>query len=219
MANRRRARRIGVTMRETQPLSYREPRDALAREWGALLAAALPEAMWLPVPNLGAGVRDYAERWGLDGLVLTGGEDLGACAARDRTERQLLQWCLQAHRPVFGVCRGLQMLQHHFGGPIARIAGRGHVARPHAVVISMRCCPVPLRSARMTVNSFHAYGIRERALAAPLEVLATTRDGYVEAAIASGPRLAGVMWHPERGRSLRAFDRALLRWTFGYGGA
>lgn len=215
MATRGRARRIGVTMRETHPQSYREPRDALARVWGAFLAYALPEAAWMPVPNLGLGVRDYAERWGLDGLILSGGEDPGRCPVRDRSERELLRWALAGHRPVLGVCRGFQLMQQHFGGRLARIDGGAHIARPHPVQLLPGAGPLGKRIRRLTVNSYHGLGIRQRALAAPLQALALTADGYVEAAISPG--FLGLMWHPERHRPARAFDRALVRWAFGYG--
>src|SRR5689334_2452359 len=105
-------RRIGVTMRvETHGATHHEHRDSLARDWAALLATALPEAAWLPVPNLGAVVVAFAERWELDAMLLTGGDDLGSRPERDATECALLAHCIARGLPVLGVCRGLQLVQ------------------------------------------------------------------------------------------------------------
>lgn len=85
-----RSLRIGVTMREVHPHGYDEPRDALARNWGNFLGFVLPEVPWLPIPNLG-GERAVAfcDQWRLNGLILTGGEDIGVSPMRDETEQAL----------------------------------------------------------------------------------------------------------------------------------
>ena len=71
-------RRLGITMRIVHAENYREPRDALAQDWHRFMAVAL-RLVWLPVPNLGPeDSRRFCERWRLDGLILSGGEDIGA---------------------------------------------------------------------------------------------------------------------------------------------
>ena len=68
--------RIGITMRVLQAEGYSEPRDALSQEWSGFLSAALPNAAWLALPNLGAGhIRAYCEMWSINRLILSGGED------------------------------------------------------------------------------------------------------------------------------------------------
>jgi glycerol kinase len=66
--------RVGLTMREVHPSGYDEPRDALARAWGKFMREALPEAAWMPFPNVGSDLAPhYCDRWGLNALILTGG--------------------------------------------------------------------------------------------------------------------------------------------------
>src|SRR5947207_15010571 len=103
--------RVGLTMREVHPEGYDEPRDALARVWATFLQTALPDAVWLPVPNLGpAAAPRFCDQWGINALILTGGEDIGVSPARDATERGLWRHFMRNDRPILGVCRGLQLM-------------------------------------------------------------------------------------------------------------
>jgi putative glutamine amidotransferase len=87
---------------------------------------------------------DYARA--LDGLVLQGGNDVAPESygetplhpdwagdrVRDRYEIELVQAFVQAGKPVFGICRGLQLLNVMFGGtllqdiPTQRPGARAH---------------------------------------------------------------------------------------------
>lgn len=80
--------KIGVSTRIVAAQGYSEDRDALAQVWGSFLATALPDALWLPIPNLGADrTVQYCADWGLDRLILSGGDDIGITPLRDVTEK------------------------------------------------------------------------------------------------------------------------------------
>ena len=98
-----RSGRIGITMRMVDAEGYNEPRDALAQDWGAFMGQVLPEALWMPVPNMGKDIIRYFSDWNLDGLILSGGNDLGSEVLRDLTEEALLQHALSRSLPVLGV--------------------------------------------------------------------------------------------------------------------
>lgn len=205
--------RIGVTMRVVKEPVHGELRDALAHDWARYISAALPEALWMPVPNCGAAARELAVDWALDGLILTGGDDIGASAIRDETERALLDHFLGAGLPVFGVCRGLQMIQTHFGGDLAPCPRSEHVAQRHSVRLQGDVAGLCLSGAGVEVNSYHAHGIRAGELASPLACLAEAAE-WTEAGICLDPPVAGVMWHPEREVKVQEFDRTILRSMF-----
>lgn len=194
--------RIGLTMRVVQAQGYDEPRDALAQNWAGLLGAAFgSRAAWLPVPNLGAGsARAWCEQWGINGLVLTGGEDPGTCPTRDQTELDLLDWAGQRSLPVLGICRGMQLMAVHAGGKLKAVAG--HVRARHALSGAVAD----------SVNSFH--GIALDGCPPGYRVLATAEDGVIEAMAHAQRPWAGWMWHPEREDPPGPGDLARLREMF-----
>jgi N5-(cytidine 5'-diphosphoramidyl)-L-glutamine hydrolase len=202
-------------MRRSTARGYAEERDALARGWARFLASALPECVWMPVPNLGTAVAEYADEWRLNGLILTGGDDLGDDPVRDASETVLLNRALSQGHPVFAVCRGLQLIQDRFGGPVEACSQELHLATRH-VVSFMSTAPAPtLRGTRTTVNSFHRCGIHEERLAPVLSAFARSQDGVVEGAAARAHRMVAVMWHPEREPTALSHDVLLVRALFG----
>ncbi len=206
--------RLGLTQRVVRETRHGESRDALAHDWGGFMHAALPECVWLPVPNLGAGAVRFLDSWGLDGLIFTGGDDPND-GARAQTESALLSTARQRGMPVFGVCRGMQQLQLHFGGDLTSCPVDEHVGRRHTVMFNSSASEFGVEAAAREVNSFHRWGIAPEQLAEQLCALALTRDGWVEAVSARSHRLAGVMWHPERECPIHHGDTTLIRRFFG----
>lgn len=201
------AKRIGLTMRSSPAPNYDEARDALARGWGDYIQSELPDVIWQPIPNLGKDTVRHVQRWQLDGLILTGGDDLGGSPQRDETETLLLDFAKASELPVFGVCRGLQLLQSHCGGQVRNLGK--HVGTRHRVRwIDER---LAADAHEFEVNSFHNKGIRRDELAAALLAVAVDPDGWIEAARHRTAPILGVMWHPERERPYRAGDAQLIR--------
>ena len=195
--------RVALSMRVTHETRYEESRDSISHDWLAHLAS------WrmtpLLIPNLIDSPEAYLESLAPDLLVLTGGGDPGATPERDATESRLLAHALARALPVLGVCRGMQMVNLHFGGRLATV--EGHVAQPHPVQLAAAW--QPLYGARVTVNSFHALGVAPDGLAQELVAFAHDADGNVEALHHAVRPLAAVMWHPERAEAPEG-DRRLV---------
>lgn len=202
-------RRIALSQREDVVDARAERRDALDQAWTPLLRAL---GLWpVPVPNRLDDAGQWAEALGIHGLLLTGGGDIGASSARDRTEARLLNWATALGRPVFGVCRGLQMLNVHLGGGLRPVVG--HVATRHPLwPANAPAGRAGIRSRE--VNSFHAWAIAAADLAPSLEPLWCDADGHVEAARHRSLRWTGIMWHPEREAVADVADLDLLRSVF-----
>lgn len=194
-------------MRVTNAVGYSEPRDSISHDWLTTLAAwnMIP----LPVPNIGVGAVDYIKDTAADILVLTGGEDLGVSPIRDTTEMALFEYALSSRLPVFGVCRGLQLINTHFGGKLGTVDA--HVAIPHDVNITDTWAPY--YGASTLVNSYHNISIPSDGVANELLVTARDLEGNVEAVTHPDKPLSAVMWHPERdgapGGDRRVFDALL----------
>jgi len=204
-------------MRVVDAEGYPEPRDALALHWASYMEFALPGVHWIPVPNLGKGVVEFSDAWQLDGLILSGGNDIGENSLRDITERLLLEYFTESGKPVLGICRGLQLLHTNLGGKLEKCDEVTHVAAQHEVNITEDPSGTHWAGKRL-VNSFHRYGIRVENLQPSLHALATTHDGWVEAVRLDNRAVLGLMWHPERDVSYSLEDRGVIQWLFGYGG-
>lgn len=158
------------------------------------------------------------------GLVLSGGEDvqpsrygetpspaLGATLpARDDMEFAALECALRLDMPVFGICRGCQVLNVHFGGTLYQDIDTerpGHLLHQQAAPWSSRTHDATVQSDSLLhrivgtdelhINSFHHQAVKE--LGRDLRVVARADDGLVEA-IEHETRtwVLGVQWHPER---------------------
>ena len=197
--------RIALTMRITDAPDFDEPRDAIAHDWMAWLADW--EAEPVLIPNGLPDPAGYMRRMNPDILVITGGGDPGDDTARDRTEAALLKWALAENFPVLGVCRGMQVINRHFGGKDSPV--EGHVACNHEVTF-----PSPpwreIYDEKARTNSFHGLAIPENGLGQGLVAAAVDAEGRIEAFHSADKPVAGVMWHPERDGAPDA-DRVLVQ--------
>ena len=161
----------------------------------------------------------------LDGLLLQGGNDVAPQSygerpldpawhgdiVRDRYEVELIQAFIAAGKPVFGVCRGLQLLNVAHGGTLLQdIAAQVPGSRPHrevgryerhmhevAFVPGSHLASLYPGLQRATVNSIHHQAIKDLAPGFVVEARCP-EDGVIEAIRRSGPGyVAAVQWHPE----------------------
>ena len=159
-----------------------------------------------------SGARPAAEAAHADALLLTGGGDLaprlygalpdGAAdidGARDACELALVLDFLHRGLPVFGICRGLQLLNVFFGGTLhqhieghSRVDGRDRLHPVCAEDGLLRALYGP----RFTVNSAHHQSAAR--VGDGLRVLARADDGTVEALAHASLPVFAVQWHPER---------------------
>ncbi len=216
-------RRIGITMRVVRS-DYGEARDAIARDWPLLLESLHDDTFspeWVLLPNIGEGCVSLARRCGIRGLLLTGGDDMGATPDRDVTENALLHWAAGEQMPVLGVCRGAQMLARYAGATLTELRRERHVAARHAVVWR-----APGESASFwqqalsrpgpaDVNSYHRWGLLQDGGPDDLTPVAVCpEDGSVEAFCHVSLPWMGIFWHPEREKALCPLDMALLHNLF-----
>ena len=101
------SRLIALTQRVERIEAIGERRDALSQEWAALAEACgfLP----LPLPNRLTAVRQLLAAVRVDGIILTGGNDLasygGDAPERDEAERFLIQYAIDRRTPLLEIGR------------------------------------------------------------------------------------------------------------------
>ena len=204
-------KRAGITQRVEIIQKYEERRDCLDRRWISLFS----ELGWLviPLPNIAS---DYAEKLlnelKLDAYVLSGGNSLDlpesstndVAPERDSFEKQLLESAMIHTIPVLGVCRGMQMLNVHFGGSLTPV--ENHAGTRHKLSALSDNFRLPT-----SVNSYHKWGIQDRVLAEGLIPIAQDSDGNIEAFEHTDYRMFGIMWHPEREEPFCPLDIELIK--------
>lgn len=209
-------KRIGITQRVELISGYGERRDCLDQQWAVLLEKVGLTA--IPIPNGLADVIAWVEASELDGLLLSGGNDLAHLASainiapeRDRTEALLLSWAERKRIPVLAICRGMQMMYCWLGGELERV--QGHAGCRHRIKISCDSSRLAGRDGDF-VNSFHNWGIPRQGLPSTVSELAWSEDEYVEAFQHNSLPWLGIMWHPERVTPFSTSDLYLLRSQF-----
>ena len=192
-------KKLGITQRVENIIEYNERRDCLDQRLSSLSyhLGFIP----LPLPNLHLiDIQKYFDEVKLDAIILSGGNSIGALDSelddisneRDEFEFSILELAIIRKIPVFGICRGLQIINLFFGGTLSRI--QEHVNNNHEIEIeSSYSGQLP-----EIVNSYHNWGINQSELSSELKPIAWDSKMNVEACIHIENPIAGVMWHPER---------------------
>ncbi|MEK8127990.1 gamma-glutamyl-gamma-aminobutyrate hydrolase family protein [Paenibacillus filicis] len=159
-----------------------------------------------------------------DGIIFTGGEDVEPAAygeepvpelgttlpERDRLELEAIRYVVEADKPLFAICRGVQVLNVAFGGTlyqdlpsqyagalehVQRGAPRGEATHSVNLAEDSYVRQIAGRS-QLQVNSLHHQALRR--IGPGLTVTATSPDGVVEAVEYKDRNFViGVQWHPE----------------------
>lgn len=176
---------------------------------GIKRAGGLP--FYIPLSDE-ADIVDYVSV--IDKLLLTGGQHVlpqfydqekliesdDYFKERDEFELKLIHEVLRQGKPIFGVCRGMQLFNVARGGTLKQ-AVKGHRSTPFDLIHQVECkTETPLASIlgqTVSVNSIHSQAIDS--IGQGLEVIArSTDDGIIEAVQSvDETRFLGVQWHPE----------------------
>jgi N5-(cytidine 5'-diphosphoramidyl)-L-glutamine hydrolase len=162
----------------------------------------------VPVPNClsAEGVpKESLDQWiqaiGPAAIILSGGNDIGDCPIRDRTESVLLSVAERDSLPVLGICRGMQMMGVQAGAKLIKVDA--HVRTRHVLAGEIS----------REVNSFH--GMALDSCPPGYQVIAQSADGGIEAIRHRHLRWEGWMWHPEREKTFHSEDLSRLRRVIG----
>ena len=173
--------------------------DAVEAAGGRAVARYLPEIS-----------TDY------DGLILCGGNDVdpkyynqpinGSVdidLKRDEVDFELLKAFIEAGKPVFGICRGFQLINIYFGGdlyqdiPESKLHRRiNDIDSVHSITAEKNSIIEKLYGPCLSINSAHHQALNN--LGTGLRATAFWQDKYIEAIERTELPIFAVQWHPER---------------------
>ena len=152
----------------------------------------------------------------VDGIILSGGGDIherflneerhpsvaDICEERDAFEIEMCREAVYRDMPVFGICRGMQIMNVALGGSINQHI-EGHFQKEkrdmqtHSVRIAQNSSFFEIEGKQLIdVNSFHHQCVKD--LGEGLQACAWAPDGTIEGIEYQKKRFyIGVQWHPE----------------------
>lgn len=199
-------------------------------DYVASVAAAGAVPVILPVVDNEEIVHEQMN--GIDALVITGGWDVDpslwgdephtklgpTLPARDSFDYMVLKEAKERHLPVFGICRGIQIMNVFAGGTLwqdiseqARSFVRhwqgSHPAQAtHTITTAENSRLHRVLGEAHRVNSFHHMAVHQ--VAPGFRATAWAADGTIEGIEATdGSPVFAVQWHPEM---LHRVDEAML---------
>lgn len=130
-----------------------------------------------------------------DGVVLTGGGEIPA------TDFFILDYCVQHHLPIFGICLGMQSMGvYRTKETLVDLDTKEHQKVGHSYVHLVNLFPTSriakiLEKKQIRVNSRHKQTILTSGI---FQVCGNSDDGYIECLEnPNHPFQIGVQWHPE----------------------
>ena len=174
----------------------------------------------IPVTEDPARCADYIDM--IDGLLVPGGEDVAPefygedphrtvsyiNRDKDRYDLELIRLCREQNKPIFGICRGFQVINVAFGGtlyqdipsqlPEAMCHNQSQDLRnvpTHKVTLDENSVIGRILGKEIYTNSFHHQAVKD--VGDGLRVVGRTADGVVEALETEDGRIFAVEWHPE----------------------
>lgn len=184
-----------------------------------------PGVMPILIPDFnGDRMKEFLDE--MDGFVFQGGVDLAPESYgeepigrwkgdkyRDEYELAIMDYAVKSGKPIFGICRGFQVMNVHFGGTLYQDmeTQNSNVGKHRdAIEYDKVNHEVILTKGELLdkmyegveaprVNSVHHQGVKD--LGKDLKVLATSKnDDIIEAFTWTGApdgKVMGVQWHPE----------------------
>tara|TARA_B110000014_G_C20125400_1_gene599009 strand:- start:3803 stop:4447 length:645 start_codon:yes stop_codon:yes gene_type:complete len=189
-------KRIGISSRIMNIEKFDEKRDAISHDWIDFLQKL--EILPIIIPNKLKDVDEYISTLNLNGIILSGGDNIGEFPERDKTEIRIIDYSTKNNIPILGVCRGMQLINEFFSGKNIKSNNLNHVGKYHNVKVKNSNFK-DILGEELEVNSFHNNLIKKEDVGQELEIFAESEeDSTIEGYFHKRYPIIGIMWHPER---------------------
>ncbi|MCL2522525.1 MAG: type 1 glutamine amidotransferase [Erysipelotrichales bacterium] len=201
-------KKIGITVRVTKDKTV----------WKQFVNSPYLEAMekykLIPI-ILPVEEESYKELFSLcDGFIIAGGADIdpkyyneeitlstGIEEKMDLLDKAVYEFAVKNKKPLFGICRGLQVINVFAGGSLYQdlgIKNEVHQDKPlgHLINLEKNILFKDFKENKVQVNSYHHQAIKD--LAPDYYIDATSEDNVIEAISHKTLPIVAFQWHPER---------------------
>lgn len=190
-------KKILITQRLLKHESYNEIRDVLDINYPRMLQECGFLTVVLPSEQ---NFESYFKELKINGILLTGGNDLyifdqnDLSKKRDTLEFSLIDYAIENNIPLYGICRGMQVIAHYFGSSFKKVFN--HINKNHDVFVNKESKFFNDLMNIQNVNSFHQYALD--CIGNDLMVSVRSKDGEIEAIEHKKYKIFAQMWHSER---------------------
>lgn len=201
-------KKIVLTQRLCENKDNGELRNVLDIRWGNFLLSMDFLPIIIPV---GVGLDSY-DSIGIDGIILTGGNDLSlfcndkVSKIRDTHEYDCIKYSIENSIPIFGVCRGMQVIAEYFDCTIKKV--ENHANRIHKIKTINKSNDFKYIRKLDKVNSYHNYAIDN--LSSEFSIVSISKDDNIEAITHKKYKIFAQMWHPERSLAFDNYNKKHL---------
>ncbi len=193
-------KKIIITQRIERFGKHKELRDCLDIKLANLFSnlGYIP----VPLPNKLKNINMFFKELMPKGIILSGGGNPLSKDLRYKNEKVLIDLSIKNKVPLLGICRGAQRINIHFNGKLKKI--KNHTKKKHLIYENQK-------QKGIKVNSYHDFGFSEKMLGKNLKSLAQSQDRIIEYFEHTNYKIAGIMWHPEREKILKKFDKKIIK--------
>jgi len=206
-------KKIAITQRLVLNESYYEIRETLDIRWGEVFKKLGFLPIILPIE---IEFEQYFDNMDIDGIMLTGGNDLTIVnnnklsLKRDTFEKKLIDYAIKKQIPLFGVCRGMQIIANYFNLALTKVENQ--VAVRHKLFGNKDSKYYNLISELYEVNSFHNYALKD--VTNDFIVSASNEIGTIKAIEHRNYKIFAQMWHTERETPLNKSELDIIKYFF-----
>ena len=165
---------IGISLRVVSVKKYNEKRDALSHDWTRFLEQT--NSFPIFIPNTLENIEEFLTEMKINGIILSGGDNIGDFPERDKTEKNIINFAIKNKIPILGICRGMQILNQFFDGSVIITNDHKHVGKPHNVDLINTKAVELFDNQSILVNSFHNNIIKKENLGQNLIPFALSKN-------------------------------------------